>query len=347
MQPYYTQVFARTRRPTQVFGALRDLDAYLFPPTPAGTVACERTSEAIDVRIVVQVAETISWRLGRGLAVLAIAGDNGTGFWCGHFDGGEPRFEHNRLTGPRDFTKSHADPSQLERLCDSFDADAEEVYSALVGLAHESAVERHAALALALGLPLWSPGIGYSRILEGDVPPEAGMPRKAPHSLKDLRPLPEWLGEIDASDSKGRFQQICRRAFGFLVEELGFREPESPDPYMALFHGPQLTVAVEGLSWGARTRLCLVDQRRRLLDFTKLLKRRDPEMLDLCQLASDQREQIPIFAEALRKNAADVLAGNLTEIDQVRDFGRGFSFGTFDSRADADRFLAQNKLHER
>lgn len=341
MQSYYTQVFAQARRPTQASSALRDLDAYLFPPTPAGTVACERTSEAIDVRILVQVAETISWKLGRGCAVLAIAGDNGTGFWCGHFDGGEPRFEHNRLTGPRDFTKSYADPSQLERLCDPFDADAEEVYSALVGPGYESAVERHAALALALGLPLWSPGIGYSRILEGSLPPEAGVPRKAPRSLTDLRPAPEWLGEINASDSKDWFQQICRRAFGFLVEELGFRELDSPGPYMALFHGPHLTVAVEGLSYGGRTRLCLVDRRRRLLDLTKLLKRRDPEMLDLCQLASGQREQIPIFAEALQKNAEDVLAGNLTEIVQVRDFGRGFSFGTFDSRADADRFLAQ------
>jgi hypothetical protein len=346
MQPCYTQIFARTQRPTQALGALKDLDAYMFPHTSAGTLICERTSEAIDVRILVQVSSGISRNVGRRPAVLAIAGDNSAGFWCGLFDGGDvPCFEHNRLTGPRDFTRSPADPGQVVKLCDIFDVDdrVDEVYSALTGPGYDTAVERHAALALALGLPHWSPGIGYSRIMEGDLPAEAGMPAKPPRSLKDLRSAAEWLDTIEASDSKEWFQEVCQRAFGFLMEELGFRRqlPEPPEPYRVFYRSQNLIVVVEGLSYGARTRLCLIDSKWRLLDFTGLVERRDPKLLDLCRLASGQREQIPIFAEALQTCAADVLAGNLTEIAHTGSPRRGFSFDTFFSKVEGEHYLAQ------
>lgn len=88
MRSHYTQFLVRTDRPTQAYGAVADLDIYLFPHTSAGTLVCERTSEALDVRIVNQVARGICWLLGLGRPVLAIAGGKDKEFWCGLFDGG-------------------------------------------------------------------------------------------------------------------------------------------------------------------------------------------------------------------------------------------------------------------
>ena len=61
---HYTQILACTDRPTQILGGLKGLDVYFFPHTRAGTVICERTSEALDVRIIIQVSKEISWNLG-------------------------------------------------------------------------------------------------------------------------------------------------------------------------------------------------------------------------------------------------------------------------------------------
>jgi hypothetical protein len=341
---HYTQIFARTRRPTQILGSLRGLDVYAFPSTPAGTLVCERTSEALDARILGQVAETIA----RSAPVLAIAGDDGSGFWCGLFDRDERlRFEHNRLTGPRDFTKYPADSSQVGDLCEVFGVGdrVEEVYSALVGPGYESALERHAALALGLGLPLWSPGIGYSRVIAGDVPAEAGKPAKPPRFLRDLRPAPAWLDGIVASDSKEWFQIICQRAFGFLVEELGFeQDPEPADPYLVVYRRRDWTVVVEGLSYGGITELCVIDPAGHFVDLARMVERRDPELLDFCRFAAGQREQIPVYAEALRKCAVDILRGDYPAISKNKGSGPGFSFFELSDRSrERMRLLARSR----
>src|SRR5512135_3530950 len=123
--PHFTQIFARTERPTQILGGLKDLDAYLFPQTPAGSAACERTSETIDVRIIIQVTQGISWRLGPGPAVLAFAGNEGTGFWCGLFEGGKTRFQYNRLTGPSHFSEQPVSPEEIEAFCRHWGPEAD------------------------------------------------------------------------------------------------------------------------------------------------------------------------------------------------------------------------------
>jgi hypothetical protein len=175
-------------------------------------------------------------------------------------------------------------------------------------------------------------GIGYSRIVEGRVPPEAGTPRRPPRCLADLQPIPEWVSEIKAPDSKEWFQLICQRAFSFLEEEFGFRRGPSPsdsdhqDPYRIDYRNQKLTVLIEGLSYGGLTRLRLISREGHLLDLTGLIERRDPVLLDLCHLATGQKEQIPIFAEALRKCAGDVLAGDTQAISRIKDFKPRVSF---------------------
>lgn len=96
---HFTQIVAVTDRPTQILGSLKEREILLFPYDRAGTVLCERSSDAGDVRIIQQVARGISWGLGRGVPLLAVAGDDRQGFWCGLWDGGERRLEHNRLDG--------------------------------------------------------------------------------------------------------------------------------------------------------------------------------------------------------------------------------------------------------
>ncbi|PYQ60020.1 MAG: hypothetical protein DMF53_17805 [Acidobacteria bacterium] len=339
--PHYTQILARTDRPTQALSALKGLDVYVFPHSPAGTLICERTSETLDVRIIIQVA--------RGI---------GAGFWCGLFEGGASRFTHNSLTGPRDFAEKSASPAEVEALCGYFGAEAssQSVYEALAGDPAMSAMDRHAALARSLGLPAWSPGIGYSRVVEGRVPPEAGEPKRPPRSLAELRPVGEAPADVaGTSDTLARFRHLCGESFSFLEKDFGFRKEPYRNPvdrfpqvidnvmvigpgylrpgyknaYMVSYRGRHLIVVIEGLSFGWRTRLCLIDRGGRHLDLTALVERRDPELLDLCRLAEGQREQIPIFAEAVRKCASDVLSGDLSAISLIAGLGPGFSFSAF------------------
>lgn len=364
---HFTQIFARTARSIQVFGGLRDLDVYLFPPTPAGFAICERTSEAIDVRVIIQVTQGISWRLGPGPAVLAFAGNAGTGFWCGLFEGGKARFQYNRLTGPSNFAEQPVSPEEIEALCRPLgpEVDKEAVRETLTNGRSMSAVDRHAALVRSLGLPDWLPGIGYARIVEGRIPPEAGAPARPPRSLREMRDVITLPEEVNASDPLERFHRTCEKAFGFLEEELGFQKerpyltdhfpqmvggtlvigpgnlrPGYRNAYMLCYRGPLLTVVIEGLSFGARTRLCLVDRKGRHLDLTGLVKRRSPELIDLCVLAAGQSEQIPMYAEALRKCGSGVLAGDLSEISPIGEIEPGFSFSAFSTQSDGDYILA-------
>jgi hypothetical protein len=365
---HYTQILACTRRPAQAFGALKGLTVYVFPQTPVGMIICEKTSEAIDVRIVIQVTRLISRALGHGCAVLAFAGDQQGGFWCGLFDGGVLCFEHNRLIGPRSFADGPATLVEVERLCNHLGGavDPRAVHEILNIGSYASAMARHAALAAALGLPSWSPGVGYSQIVEGNAPPEAGTPRKPPGCVEEIRAVTAPYEDLRSLPPLVRFQETCGRAFKFLEEELGFcREsrqdsegrfprmigkvlavgtgnlrPGYRNAYIVCYRGRHLIVVIEGLSFGERTRMCLVDRSARHLDLTALVERRDPELLDLCRLAEKQDEQIPLFAEALRNCAPDVLTGNLRSIAAIEKNDSGFSFSAFSSGDDADYILA-------
>lgn len=353
MGSHYTQILARTDRPTQILGALPPKSSYAFPHTTMGTLICEGTSEAYDVRHLKQAAISVSWDLGQGRAVLAMAGEEeGPGFWCGLLDGGNFLFEHNRLMGPRNFEEKPANSSDAEVLSHYFPGtSAEDVYAALTSGHYQSALERHAVLAQSLRLPDWSVGIGYSRIIDGSVPPEAGTPKRPPESLKDLRPVPDWVFDIDrkAIDPEW-YYLICERAFGFLKEEYGFQS-DTPqrlkrpwNPHLAFYRNDHLTILVEGIAAGGSTRLCLIDRENYLLDLTGLVEHRDPELFDLCKLARGQREQMPIFAEALRKCAGDILAGDLKAISRIEEFGPGFSFNELYTSYDIDDFLAHHDL---
>lgn len=362
---HYTQILTRTNRPTQILSTLTGMDVYLFPYTPAGTLVCERTSEAMDVRIIVQVAKGISWSFGHGCPVLAIAGDEGTGFWCGLFDGGVLRFEQNRLTGPRNFAEKSATPAEVDVLCGYFGpgVNREVVYGILSQPMR--ALDRHASLAQALGFPSWSAGVGYSRIVEGRVPPEAGTPKRPPRSLRELRPLEELPKDAEVTDPVVWFHRVCGRAFRFLEEDFGFRKEPSrysvsqdskffgnamvigpghlrlgyKNDFMLGYSSPHLIVVIEGVSYGAATQLCLLDRNGFFLHLADLVERRDPELLDLCRLACNQSEQIPIFAETLRKCASDVLAGDLSAISRS-ERRQLFPLRGFSSPTDGDLILS-------
>ena len=117
--------------------------------------------------------------------------------------------------------------------------------------------------------------------------------------------------------------------------------PGYENAYRVCYRSQHLIVVVEGLSFGFRTRLCLIEPEGRYLDLTELVGRRDPELLDWCHLANRQREQIPLFAEALRKCAPDVLSGDLSAISPLPDENvPGFSFSAFLSQVDRDYILA-------
>lgn len=152
--------------------------------------------------------------------------------------------------------------------------------------------------------------------------------------------------DITEPDSKERFQHVCRRFFSFLEEQYSFQrdpprlhEPGFQNPYMVIYRSRSLIIVIEGLSYGARTRICIIDRDGKLLDIAGLVKHRHPKLLNLCSLASGQDEQIPLYAEALWSCAADVLDGDLKEVSRIETFSREFSFGAFSDAADMDYFL--------
>jgi hypothetical protein len=205
-----------------------------------------------------------------------------------------------------------------------------EVHDILNSPRYERAVERHAALAAALGLPAFSPGLGYSRFMAGAATWDGPKPTKTLH-LNVTIPLPEEPADLEPL---ARFQWRCRRAFGYLVERFGFQElpPRDASSFHLAYRANHLTVVVEGLSYGSRTELYLIDPEGRFLDLGSLVERRDPERRDLCSVAYGQQTQLPFFAETLHRCAADLLAGDLsiaTPIQAREDKVFGSSAGDY------------------
>ena len=152
--------------------------------------------------------------------------------------------------------------------------------------------------------------------------------------------------EITEPDRKEWFQQVCRRFFGFLEEQCGFQsdpprlhEPGFQNPYLVVYRGQSLTIVVEGLSHCTRTRMCVIDREGQCLDITGLVRSRDPKLGKVCSAAFGQLEQIPLYAEALRSCAADVLDGDLREVSRMETVRPGFSFEAFSDAGDMDYFL--------
>ena len=164
--------------------------------------------------------------------------------------------------------------------------------------------------------------------------------------VEELEAAAERSREIKEPDPKERFQQVCRRSFGFLEEQFRFQsdpprlhEPGFQNPFLVVYRGWNLTVVIEGLSYGARTRMGLIDREGWLLDIAAVVGRRDPRLLKVCSVSHGQHEQIPLYAEALRKCAADVLDGNLKAVPRMETFSPGFSFAAFSDASDMDYFL--------
>jgi hypothetical protein len=158
--------------------------------------------------------------------------------------------------------------------------------------------------------------------------------------IERLRAVAAQCKDISEPDSKERFQQVCRRFFSFLEGKYGFqRDPPRLheadfNPYMVIYRSRSLTIVIEGLSYGTSTLMCLIDRDRQLLDIGGLMKRRNPELLNLCSLAYGQDEQIPLYAEALLSCAADILDGDLKAVSRIETvqprvflWPREFSFG--------------------
>lgn len=308
MNAFYTQIVARGGRPTEVL--FRGWDSLVFPPTSGGILILERTSEATDVRIVNGLAKSVSQRTGR--VALAIAADEGTGFWCKLYENGRALCEHNRLVGPRDLAPAPAGMAEVYALCSALGVGSSglEVHDILNSPRYERAAERHAALAAVLGLPAFSPGLGYTRFMAGAATWAGLKPTETLH-LNVTIPLPE---EPAGLEPLARFQWRCRRAFGYLVDRFGFQElpPEDASSFHLAYRASHLTVVVNGLSYGSRTDLYLIDPEGRFLDLGSLVERRDPERRDLCSIAYGQQTQLPFFAETLHRCAADLLTGDLS-----------------------------------
>jgi hypothetical protein len=139
------------------------------------------------------------------------------------------------------------------------------------------------------------------------------------------------------------FRLGSRREFSFLVTDLSFRECKAPfdydNPYSAFFKKARAFVYVEGQSYGMSLavslgRLSTFGRVREQIPLSIFVALREPDLLQ--SRYPDERgqlEEMRIAALALRRCAADFLAGDFSAMPLVL-------------RLQADRHRASQQEHE-
>ena len=182
MGSFYTNITLRTDRHDDVVAALDELhrDAYVSQPQSGCIVVCDKESEEQDIEVLTKLAASLSARL-RCAALAVLNHDDDLLVYLLH-DNGRLVDEYN--SSPGYFESGPGDPPEggdASKLCRAFGvantSGVEEVlHMANGGGSGEGyifQVERHQALAEALGLPGISVQTGYNYIEEGELPEDA------------------------------------------------------------------------------------------------------------------------------------------------------------------------------
>ena len=173
MGSFYTNHTVRGPSQSKLLEWLRDRPAYVSKSERGLSVVLDAESEDQDGEVLAGLASEISGQLN--CHVLAVLNHDDDVLYFELYENGEKIDEYN--SSPAFFNESAEsdEPTggNAALLSTIFGAsDQGKVEAALRG-DYVFAFERHRDLALALGLPMYSVGLGYNYVSEGDLPPDA------------------------------------------------------------------------------------------------------------------------------------------------------------------------------
>ena len=173
MGSFYTNHTVRGPSQAQLLELLRGRPAFVSKCDGGLSVVLDAECEDQDGEVLAGLASQISKEFD--CHVLAVLNHDDDVLYFELYENGSKIDEYN--SSPTFFDES-ADSDQplggnVSQLCKVFGAaDEAKVEAALRG-DYVFAFERHRELAVALGLPMYSVGLGYNYVNEGDLPPDA------------------------------------------------------------------------------------------------------------------------------------------------------------------------------
>jgi hypothetical protein len=170
---FYTNHTVRGPSQAQLLEWLHDRPAYVSKSNGGVSVVLDAECEDQDGEVLASLASKMSNEFN--CYVLAVLNHDDDVLYFELYENGDKIDEYNSSPAFFDDSAESDEPTggNAEHLCKVFDAkDPGKVEAALRG-DYVFAFERHRDLAVALGLPMYSVGLGYNYVSEGDLPPDA------------------------------------------------------------------------------------------------------------------------------------------------------------------------------
>ena len=175
MGNFYTNYTLRGPSPQEIVAALAGRSAIVTPVQDGCVVVFDEESDEQETEVITRLASHLSRELS--CPVLAVLNHDDDILWYQLFLSGALADEYDSSPG---YFDSVAEPSvpaggDAQKLCSAFGGDVARVESILRKSSFEEggyafAVERHAALARALGIPSFGVGAGFGYVSQGELP---------------------------------------------------------------------------------------------------------------------------------------------------------------------------------
>lgn len=176
MGNFYTNYTLRGPSPQEVAACLAGRSAIVTPVQQGCIVAFDEESDGQNSKVVAQLGSRLSRDLG--CPVLAVLNHDDDILWFQFHVNGELVDEYDSSPGYFDPSAGPSEPEggDAAKLCEAFGSNAvtqvEQILrrSSFEEDGYTFALERHADLVRALGLPEYSVGLGFQYLSEGDLP---------------------------------------------------------------------------------------------------------------------------------------------------------------------------------
>src|SRR5918992_1575890 len=170
MGSFYVNYTVRSDDQAAALRSLKGRSAYVTRVKDGALVVTDKQAESQDADAIREVGELLS--TGLKTQVLAVLNHDDDMLWYGLFDNGRLTDEYN--SSPDYFDGGEGPPTggDARKLCAAFGRAGSEskVESVLQKQDYVVAMERHADLVEALGLPAFAVGCGFTYVEEGELP---------------------------------------------------------------------------------------------------------------------------------------------------------------------------------
>ncbi|HEV3009680.1 MAG TPA: hypothetical protein VGX52_11640 [Burkholderiales bacterium] len=170
MGSFYVNYTVRSGDQAAVAKSLKGRKAYVTPAKDGALVVTDEAAESQDIDAVREVGELLSTSMNT--QVLAVLNHDDDMLWFGLFDKGRLTDEYN--SAPAYFEGGNDPPTggDARKLCAAFGKAGKEkdLDAVLKKTDYVVAMERHADLVSALGLPDFAVGCGFNYLEEGELP---------------------------------------------------------------------------------------------------------------------------------------------------------------------------------